>query len=131
MERKIDGLMFALGGTAYGLIEILWRGYTHWSMFLLGGLCFLLMEKLQSHMAEQPVWKSAVFSALLITPLEFATGCIVNLLLGWQVWDYSTMPLNLLGQISLSFLGLWYLLSIPALHVAKAVAVRLRREVNL
>ena len=122
MERKIDGLMFALGGTAYGLIEILWRGYTHWSMFLLGGLCFLLMEKLQSHMAEQPVWKTAVFSALLITTLEFATGCIVNLLLGWQVWDYSGLAGNIMGQVCPIFTFAWFCISLLFLGLVRMLS---------
>ena len=37
----------------------------------------------------------------IITILEFITGCIVNLWLGWNIWDYSELPYNLLGQISL------------------------------
>ena len=36
-------LIYAAGGLLYGLIEILWRGWTHWSMVLCGGLCFLMM----------------------------------------------------------------------------------------
>ena len=36
-------LIYAAGGLLYGLIEILWRGWTHWSMVLCGGLCFLVM----------------------------------------------------------------------------------------
>ena len=36
-------VMFLFGGFGYGLIEILWRGRTHWSMVLCGGLCFLVM----------------------------------------------------------------------------------------
>ena len=47
----------------------------------------------------------------IITVLEFITGCIVNLWLGWNVWDYSNLPLNLLGQICLPFSTLWYFIS--------------------
>ena len=47
----------------------------------------------------------------IITVLEFITGCIVNLWLGWNVWDYSNLPLNLLGQICLPFSILWYFIS--------------------
>ena len=39
--------------------------------------------------------------SIIITILEFITGCIVNLWLGWNIWDYSNLPYNLLGQISL------------------------------
>ena len=42
-----------------------------------------------------------VWSFALIA--EFITGCIVNLWLGWNVWDYSNLRFNLLGQTSLTF----------------------------
>ena len=35
--------VFALGSILYGLTEILWRGWTHWTMLLCGGICFTLM----------------------------------------------------------------------------------------
>ena len=40
-------LLFFIGGALYGLIEILWRGYTHPSMPVLGGLCFFWLDKLR------------------------------------------------------------------------------------
>lgn len=33
--------LFLFGGISYCLIEISWRGYTHWTMGIVGGLCFL------------------------------------------------------------------------------------------
>ena len=36
-------ILFLFGGIGYSFIEVLWRGFTHWSMFLLGGFCYLLM----------------------------------------------------------------------------------------
>ena len=48
---------------------------------------------------------------LVVTGIEFVSGCIVNLWLGWNVWDYSHMPFNLLGQICLPFSLLWVLVS--------------------
>ena len=30
-------MVFLLGGAGYCLIEVLWRGFTHWSMALAGG----------------------------------------------------------------------------------------------
>lgn len=52
--------------------------------------------------------------SLLITVLELVCGCIVNLWLGWHVWDYSNMPFNLLGQICLPFTAIWFFLSAVA-----------------
>lgn len=54
-----------------------------------------------------PLWKQILVGAAIITGLEFITGCIVNLWLGWAVWDYSSMPLNILGQICLPYMLLW------------------------
>ena len=41
MKRNL--LIFVIFGLAYGLIEILWRGYTHPSMVILGGICGLII----------------------------------------------------------------------------------------
>lgn len=30
-----------VGGLVYILIELIWRGHTHISMFILGGICFV------------------------------------------------------------------------------------------
>ena len=46
--------------------------------------------------------------------------------LGWNVWDYSSMPLNLYGQICLPFSGLWFLLCIPAFGICSIAAKRFR-----
>ena len=35
-------ISFAIGSVLYGTIEILWRGYTHWTMLLAGGICLAL-----------------------------------------------------------------------------------------
>lgn len=32
-----------VGGAIYFLLEIFWRGYSHFSMFLLGGVCFVAL----------------------------------------------------------------------------------------
>lgn len=43
MMRKISKYLFfwALGGALYYTFEILFRGFSHWSMYVLGGLCFV------------------------------------------------------------------------------------------
>ena len=54
----------------------------------------------------------ATICALFITAIELIFGIFDNLIMGWQVWDYSEMPLNFMGQICLSFSLYWYLLSV-------------------
>lgn len=101
-----------LGGAVYVFIELLWRGYSHWSMFLLGGVCFIALGLINEIISwETPLTAQMFIGCVIITVLEFITGCIVNLWLGWDVWDYSELPCNLLGQISLKSSIGWYFLS--------------------
>lgn len=100
------------GGTVYVFIELMWRGYSHWSMFLLGGICFIALGLINEVIPwEMPLTAQMLIGCAIITALEFITGCIVNLWLGWDVWDYSELPCNLLGQISVVSSAGWYFLS--------------------
>ena len=101
-----------LGGLIYVFIELLWRGYSHWSMFLLGGACFIALGLINEVIPwEMPLTAQMFIGCTIITVLEFITGCVVNLWLGWDVWDYSDLPYNLLGQISVMSSVGWYFLS--------------------
>lgn len=110
-------LAFIVGAVAYSLIEILWRGHTHWTMTLTGGLCMVILMLISGLSIPLPFkW---LLGALSITTVEFAVGCVVNLALGWGVWDYTDLPLNLLGQVSLPFTLVWFLLSIPGIFICQ------------
>jgi len=91
-------------GGIYYVLEIAFRGYSHWTMFLLGGVCGVLIGLINEKFTwDTPLWKQILIGELIVLPLEFLTGCIVNLWLGWNVWDYSNLPFNILGQSSLLF----------------------------
>ena len=105
--------LFLARGVIYNLIEILFRGHTHWTMLIVGGVCFILLGLLNEVTDwERPLLWQAIDGGIIITLVEFVAGCIVNLWLGWCVWDYSNMPFNILGQICLPFSVLWCLLSV-------------------
>lgn len=106
-------LLFFVGGRVYTWIELLWRGRTHWTMFILGGICFVILGLLNEYKIPWHwcLLRQAVVGACIITAFEFVAGCIVNLLLGWNVWDYSGLPFNLFGQICLYYFLLWIPLS--------------------
>ncbi len=106
-------LLFCLGAVGYYSLEIAFRGFSHWSMALCGGLCLCLVYLANQKMARLPFVLRPLAGAVIITAVELVAGCIVNLWLGWRVWDYSRLPLNLWGQISLLFSLLWFLLCIP------------------
>lgn len=105
-----------MGGLLYILVETVWRGYSHWTMFVLGGLCFLALGLINEVLPwETPLWKQVLLGASVITCLEFLTGCIVNLWFGWAVWDYSGMPGNVLGQICPQYSVLWLPVSLAGI----------------
>ena len=100
----------------YNLMELGFRGWTHWTMFFLGGLCFVALGLINEIISwEMLMWQQMVIGACIITGLEFITGCIVNLWLGWNVWDYSSIPGNFLGQICPQFLALWLLVALAGI----------------
>jgi uncharacterized membrane protein len=82
-------------------------------MCLLGGFCFLCIGLINEFFTwEIKIWKQAIYGTALITVLEFFSGCIINIWLGWNVWDYSNVPFNVLGQICLPYIILWFPLTI-------------------
>lgn len=94
--------LFSFGGIVYILIELLWRGYSHWSMFVLGGACFLLLGLInEKYTWDIPLFIQMLIGSFIITIMEFIAGCILNLWLGLNVWSYADMPYNILGQICL------------------------------
>ena len=107
----LHGLFGCLGGLLYILVELIWRGYSHWTMILLGGLCFVLIGLLDEIQQKPPVLLQMLQGASIVTFLEFITGCVLNLWLGLGVWDYSNMPFNILGQICLPFTLIWFFIS--------------------
>lgn len=111
-------VIFMAGGFIYGAIEILYRGHTHPSMFLLGGLSLLWVGGLNSFFGKNPplLLQMAIGSAI-ITLGEFICGVVVNLWLGMDVWDYSKMPFNIMGQVCLLFVFIWFFLSLPAILI--------------
>lgn len=112
-QYRKEMILGLVGGSIYIGIELLWRGYSHWTMFVLGGVCFVFLGWINEVIPwNMPIWKQAVIGTMIITVLEFVTGCIVNLWLGWNVWDYSNVPFNVLGQICLPYILLWIPISL-------------------
>ena len=105
-------ILFGIGGLLYVGIELLWRGRSHPTMFFLGGACFVLLGLINEIIPWEMgfVWQ-ALIGAGIITALELLTGLIVNVWLRWEVWDYSSLPFNFLGQICLPFFGAWVVLA--------------------
>lgn len=112
-----DISLFCVGAFGYYGLEVLFRGYSHWSMALCGGLCLLSIYYMNRKLAKIKLAARALGGALIITAVELICGLIVNILLKWRVWDYSHMPMNLFGQICLPFTLLWFAMCIPICFV--------------
>lgn len=112
MKKLLKNLLiFSIFGLTYGLIEILWRGYTHPSMVIVGGICGLLIGLLNEKNKKMNLLLQMVEGMVIVTVLEFVSGIVLNLLLGLNVWDYSNMRFNLLGQVCPQFCIAWFFLS--------------------
>ena len=96
--------LWLLGGSLYYVFEIAFRGFSHWSMFALGGMCmiFFAFQGRAMHWRE-PMWIQVIRCTIFVTACEFITGMIVNKWLQLGVWDYSDQPFQLFGQICLPF----------------------------
>lgn len=100
--------LFLVGGFVYMGIELLWRQRTHWTMGILGGLCFIEIGLINEILSWRlGIIKQALIGATLVTINEFIAGLIINVWLGWDVWDYSNLPFNIMGQVCLLFFFLW------------------------
>ena len=106
-------MIFCIGAVGYSVLEILWRGYTHWTMTLTGGFCFLAIYAINGRLEGAKLWKKCLAGAVSITAVEFAVGMLVNRVLLMDVWDYSNRFCTLFGQICLLYSVLWFFLCIP------------------
>lgn len=118
--------VFLFGCFLYSLIEIAARGYTHWSMTLTGGICLAYIYHItaDSHMN---LIKKCFAGAVFITCSEFAVGVAVNVVMKWDVWDYSDMPANLYGQICLPFSALWFLLCFAGCGISAVISDKFKK----
>lgn len=103
--------LFFIGAISYYFIEIIYRGFSHPSMFILGGICFISIGALNNYKIKIGILYQMVFGSVIITMLEFITGYIVNIVLDLHVWNYSNLPYNIMGQICLPFSIIWFLMS--------------------
>lgn len=110
-------IIWVIFGGTYCLLEIIYRGYTHPSMFVVGGLCGVLIGLINDHTPQMPLLKQSILGSVIVTVIEFIAGVILNLWLGLDVWNYSSMPFNLLGQICLPFSLIWLVLSVPVVYL--------------
>ncbi|MBQ7901656.1 MAG: hypothetical protein IJ365_06815 [Clostridia bacterium] len=104
--------LFMIGGAAYNILEYIWRGYSHWTMAIDGGICLIGIFAICTKSDINFIYK-VLASSLLITTVEFISGLIINKAFKLNVWDYSNVPYNIMGQICPRYSILWTALCIP------------------
>lgn len=120
MKQKIIpyGSIFIISGLIYTMLELMWRGRTHWTMFLCAGLCGLVMANVNNHLLEfdTDFLKQVVVSALCCTGFEFLFGIMFNG--DFSIWDYRGLwgTIHILGdQVNILFFGVWIIISVFSL----------------
>ena len=117
------------GGFIYYVIELAWRGYSHPSMFVVGGICFLLIGGINNWFSwSMGLVKQALIGAGIVTGTEFMSGLIINSGLGLNIWNYSDMPLNVAGHICLAYSLLWIPMSLIGIVLDDYLRWKLYRE---
>ena len=115
MKKFIGKLgLFLSCGFIYCMIEILFRGWSHWSMFVLTGFlgvfCVDSINNMLSFDCDYIV--QILISTILCTIGEGISGIILNVWLQLNVWDYSKMAFGtfFFGQCNVLFCFAWMLI---------------------
>lgn len=119
-------MIFLIFSISYYLLEILWRGYSHWTMMILGGICGLLIGLINEITPTMKIWQQMLLGSIIVTILEFVGGCILNIWLNLGIWNYSSMPFNILGQVCLVYTILWFLLSYVVIWLDDEIREKLK-----
>lgn len=108
-------LLWFFGGTLYFLIEVAYKTITghperiSWTMLVVALLLTIPIERCGYELPWScPLLLQALVCSVLVTFVELIAGLLINVWLGWNVWDYSSLPLNLWGQICLQYSVAWY-----------------------
>lgn len=121
MRRHPDAALHCvfglIAGCIYLIIELAWRGHTHWTMLPLAAVIFVCAGVLDERENPPPVWLQVVIGTGIATALELAAGVVLNVWLGLGVWDYSGLPGNILGQICPQYTLAWAVLMVVSIRL--------------
>ena len=117
-------LLWTWTGTTYFFAEVVFKTLCgrpetiSWTMLALAILLAIPLERFGAELPwDCPLWLQVLICGTAITAAELAAGLVLNICLGMAVWDYSSLPGNLWGQICPQFWALWCLLSLPMIVI--------------
>lgn len=128
LKVKNKFVLFSIGALGYGLIEILWRGFTHPSMLTAGGVCFCFFADLDEKLKTKSLFIKGIIGSTFITSVELIFGFIFNIILKKDIWNYSKMPFNFCGQICALYSFFWAILSIIFIPLASFVSKKIKNS---
>ena len=114
---KKNVFLFITGGSIYAAIELMWRGRTHVTMLIAGGLSLIIFSLVEEYFKSKSALLRAGLCSLGVTAIELIFGVIFNIIYDMKIWDYSDQPLNLLGQICPLFSLIWGGLALVSLPI--------------
>ena len=110
--------LWLIPGMVYYLVEGVWRigsngGWANIAMMPIGGLCGVLVGMMNENpkFMKKKMVLQALYGMATVIVVEFVSGCFLNVILKLNIWDYSSLPFNVMGQICLPFAFLWFVLS--------------------
>lgn len=113
----LHGIFGLIAGGIYLLIELVWRGRTHWTMLPLAAAIFVCAGILDEQENPPPFWAQVAIGTIIATALELAAGLVLNVWMGLGVWDYSNLPGNVIGQICPQFTAAWAILMVISIKL--------------
>lgn len=120
--------LFFIGSIVYMTMEIMWKGETHWTMGILGGICLIVIGLINELFSDIPLLYQGFIGSIIITFLEYFSGMLLNVTLGLGIWDYSMLPWNVDGQVCLYFSIMWIFVSMFASLLDDTIRVKLFKE---
>lgn len=117
-------LLWTWGGAVYFLMEVAYKTIggrpdtISWTMLVVALLLCIPVERCGAELPwGVPLWLQALSCAALVTAVELVAGLILNVWLGLGVWDYSSQPGNLWGQICPLYSAIWWALCLAFIPV--------------
>lgn len=105
-------ILFNIYGSIYYSLEVLYRGYSHISMYILAGVLGVAIGLINEITPKINIWLETLIGTIIATIGEGVTGIIVNNILHLNVWDYSNLPFTFFyGQCNLIFCLIWFILT--------------------
>ena len=109
-------ILTSTGFIGYMIIELLFRGYTYYTMGLAGSLAFILIGLINELIPwELYIEIQMVIASLIVTLIELIFGSILLNVFNMRMWDYSDQFLNYKGYICALFSFLWLFVGLFAI----------------